>query len=63
MIDTQRDSTEDLSYKSMEQDSVSKPPSTQDGDRDLEKPGRKRDKPNHTNNVGLEKKTTNVELK
>jgi len=50
VIDTQRDSTEDLSHKSMEQDPVSKPPSIQDGDRDLENPGRERDKPNHTNN-------------
>ena len=41
VIDTQRDSTDDLSHKSMEHDPVSKPPSIQDGDRDLEKPGRK----------------------
>ena len=58
MIDTKRDSTEDLSHKSKEQDPVSIPPSIQDGDRDLEKPGRKRDKPNHTNN---DERTGNVD--
>ena len=64
VIDTQRDSTEDLSHKSKEQDPVSKPPSIQDGDRDIEKPGRKQ-----INQIiqimtnGLEKKTTIVELK
>jgi len=34
----------------MEQDPVSKTSSIHDSDRDFEQPGRKRDKPNHTNN-------------
>jgi len=50
VIDIQRGSTEDMSLNNMEQDPVSIPSRTQVVDRDIEKPGRKRDKPNHTNN-------------
>ena len=49
-IDNQRDNTEDLSPNNMEQGPVSKPSSINDSDSDFEKPGRKRDNPNHTNN-------------